>query len=156
MQKVGIFIQRIAGTVRHQVIGQYHRQLLIGHRHIAAFRAMNHWDRRSPITLAGNAPVAQPPNDFLFTQLFSIQISGNGVYRLLEIQTVVLTGIDANPVIGISLLPRHGRFIPGASANHRLNRQAVLLGKGEVALVVRRNRHDCAFAIGHQHIICHP
>ena len=29
-------VQRIAGAVRHQILGQHHRKLLVGHRHIAA------------------------------------------------------------------------------------------------------------------------
>ena len=40
---------------------QHHRQLVVRHRHVAADSAVDDRDRATPVALARNAPVAQPP-----------------------------------------------------------------------------------------------
>ena len=45
------------------VVGQQHRQLLVGHRHLPARRAVHDGDRRAPVPLAAEQPVAQPERD---------------------------------------------------------------------------------------------
>ena len=51
--------ERVAGRLEIDVLGQDDRQLLLGHRHHAAAAAVDEGDRRAPVTLARNAPVAQ-------------------------------------------------------------------------------------------------
>src|SRR3546814_16991350 len=52
-------IERVAGDVEADVVGQRHRKLVLGHRHRAAGRAMDDRARSAPIALAAHAPVAQ-------------------------------------------------------------------------------------------------
>ena len=51
------------GALRPQVrtaqIGQPHRQLVVGHRDLAVHRAVDDRDRRAPVALAAQQPVAQ-------------------------------------------------------------------------------------------------
>src|SRR5205823_14358975 len=51
--------ERIAAAIGHQVLGQHHRQLLVGHRHRAARAAVDDRNRAAPVALPGDAPVAQ-------------------------------------------------------------------------------------------------
>ena len=60
-------------------VGQFERQLLVGHRHVAAARAVDDRDRAAPVALARNAPVAQAELHFLLAQAFGSQIGSNGV-----------------------------------------------------------------------------
>ena len=45
--------------VNLHILRQQHRQLIVRHRHDAAFLAIEHRDRRAPVALAADAPVAQ-------------------------------------------------------------------------------------------------
>src|SRR3546814_14572600 len=58
-----IGLDRRTGAHERHVFGQYHRQLLLRHRHIAADRAQDHRNRATPVTLAADAPVAQAEID---------------------------------------------------------------------------------------------
>jgi hypothetical protein len=44
----------------------------------------------------------------------------------------------------------------GLGSDYAPDRQAVLCGELEIALVVRRHRHHRAFAVGHQYIVRDP
>ena len=57
-----VAVERVAGRLEVDVLGQHHRQLFARHRHRAARLAMDDRDRRPPVTLARHAPVAQPPD----------------------------------------------------------------------------------------------
>ncbi len=57
-----VAIQRIAGNVEADILGQHDRELVLGHRHDATADAMDDRDRRAPVALARDAPVAQPPH----------------------------------------------------------------------------------------------
>src|SRR6516162_2515222 len=58
-------IERIARPLESHVARQFDREVLLGHRHDTASRAMNQRDRASPISLPRYAPVAQPVGDCL-------------------------------------------------------------------------------------------
>ncbi len=57
--QLGMAIERIAGNIEADVLGQHHRQLVARHPDRPALIAMDDRDRRAPIALARNAPVAQ-------------------------------------------------------------------------------------------------
>ena len=52
-------VERVAGLVEADIVGQHHRQVGFRHRHDAAVVAMDHRDRAAPVALARDAPVAQ-------------------------------------------------------------------------------------------------
>ena len=60
VQEVGALRERVAAAVGDAVLGQHDRQVLLRHRHRAARGAMDDRDRRAPVALARDAPVAQP------------------------------------------------------------------------------------------------
>ncbi len=72
VQKRSRFVQRVAAAVRHKVLRQDHGQVFFWHRHCAAVVAVNDGDRRAPVTLAADAPVAQTPRGLLVTQAFVV------------------------------------------------------------------------------------
>ena len=55
-----VMVERIAGLVEADVLGQHHWQVFFGHGNSAANLAVDHRDRAAPIALARYAPVAQP------------------------------------------------------------------------------------------------
>ena len=59
-------------------------------------------------------------------------------------------------MLGIGLLPRCRRRFTGRGFDHRFDRQFVIVGKLEVALIMGRHRHYRAFAVTHQHIVGDP
>ena len=52
-------IQGVAGTVGNEIVGENHRQILFRDGHRAALRTVDDRNRRTPVALAGNTPVAQ-------------------------------------------------------------------------------------------------
>src|SRR5437763_1366619 len=65
VEKGMALVQRIARAVGNQVFRQQHRQIALGHRHVAARWAMDDRNRRAPVALAADAPVAQAPGRLL-------------------------------------------------------------------------------------------
>ncbi|MNQ76698.1 hypothetical protein D3C85_915450 [compost metagenome] len=59
-------------------------------------------------------------------------------------------------VLAIGVLPGGRGFVTGGGADHRLDRQVVLVGEGEVAFVVGRHGHHGTFAVIHQHVVGDP
>ena len=66
--------KRLAGT-QVQVLGQRHRQLILGHGHDAAVLAVDGRDGVAPIALAGNEPVAQTELDLTTTAAHGLEVS---------------------------------------------------------------------------------
>ncbi len=156
LEELGQPGERIAGAVGHEVLGQPDRQLLVGHRDVAAGRAMHDRDRAAPVALARDAPVAQAPLHLLVAQAFGAQVGRDGLHRRLVGQAVIFPGIDAHAVLGVLGPPRRIDAIAQRMADHRLDRQSIFVRELVIALVVRRHRHHRAFAVAHQHVIRHP
>ena len=164
LQEAFVFGQRIAAAVGYQIVWQHHRQLVIRHRDRTAVGAVDDRDRRAPIALARDAPVAQPVLDALAAQAPGGQIGGDRIDGRLVAQPVEGAGIHAHAirlvfVPGLPVLVGKGVFARARSAASRhdlTDRQAVLAGKGEVAFVVCRHAHDRAVAVAHQHIVADP
>src|SRR5438309_846195 len=58
-----VAVERIAGAVEVDVVGQLYRQVGLRHRHDPAGFAVDHRDRAAPVALARDAPVAQAEID---------------------------------------------------------------------------------------------
>ena len=159
VDEVGALAQRIAAAVGHAVLGQHDRQVLLRHRHRAARLAMDDRDRRAPVALARDAPVAQAVRRALLAQALGREVGArprrppprtrSSSYLTENTQRPrVLVGVPRLPEVGRELLAFHG--------DHLLDRQAVLLGEREVALVVRRHAHHRAVAVRHEHVVADP
>jgi hypothetical protein len=105
--ELGHLGQRRAGAGDLDVLGQDDRQLVVGHRHVAAGLAMDDRDRAAPVALAGNAPVAQAELHLLVAEVLGGEVGGDGVDGGFVAQAVVLAGIDqlALDLVGIPLGP---------------------------------------------------
>ena len=96
----------------------------------------------------------------LFTKALRLQVSRNGVDRLMEVKSVILAGIHAVGVqrlVAIPFLPVIRREFGNAVEVHCLaDFDTVAFRKRKVAFIVRRDAHDGAFAVRHQHVVADP
>ena len=154
----GMELERaLAGRAPLDVVRQLHRKLLLRHRHRAATPAVHHRNGAPPVALAGDQPVAQPVVDLGAADAALLQPGGGARDRLAGGGAGQRPGVDHRPVGDHRF--RHRRAVerrgPGR-LNDRAHRQAVGAGKGEVARVMGRHRHDGAGAVGHQHVVGDP
>ena len=117
---------------------------------------MDDRNRAAPVALAADAPIAQAELGAGLAEAFALQGSFHGVERAVEIQPVEFVGIDQLAMLTVGVVPRCRRLVTCAGSYHGLDRQVVLGRKGEVALVMGRNGHHCAFAVIHQHVVGDP
>ncbi len=153
--------QRRTGAVRYHVFRQHHRQLVGRHRDVAASLAVDDRDRAAPVALAADAPVAQAELGARLAQALGLEVGADGVEGGLVAEVVVLAGVDGEHglVLGaVPLLPDAGLEVVVALdlGDHLADRQAVLVGELEVALVMAGHRHHRAFAVVHQHVVGDP
>jgi len=120
--------------------------------------AVDDGDGRAPVALAADAPVAQSPGGLLLADALGGQQFGHLVDRILVAQAVEHAGVDAHALdlVAVAVLPGGGVEGLAVHGHHLLDGDAVLLGEGEVALVVRGHAHHGAVAIGHQHVVADP
>ena len=150
--------ERIARAVGDQVLGQDDRQVLLGHRDDAARIAMDDRDRRSPVALPADAPVAQAPGRLLAAEAAVLERGGDRVDGDLVGQAAVDVGIDRHAArrVGVPVLPLVVRELLAVDVDDLQQVDAVLLGEGEVALVVGRHAHHRAVAVVHQDVVADP
>ena len=133
-------IQRVARPVKAHVIGQSHRQIRLRHRHRTAVRAMDNRDRRAPVSLPRDAPVAQPEVDATLALSSRLQPPGDLVLGIVDRHAVDETRVDdpSRPDIGLVTDRKlFGRRV--LRTHHRHHVQPVLPRKVQVALVMRRD-----------------
>src|SRR5205823_3914954 len=95
------FREWVAAAVRHQVLGQQHRQLLIGDGHLPARAAVDERDRAAPVALPRDAPVAQAVLHALAAETLLLERRGDRVHRALEIEARELARAHGHPVFGV-------------------------------------------------------
>src|SRR5690606_6211297 len=102
--------QGVAAAVRNEVFRQDHRQVGLGDRDGTAVGAMDDGDRRTPVTLPGNSPIAQAPCGLLLAQAHVDQVGGDRVNRLGGRQAVVFARVYGPPslFVGVPILPAVG------------------------------------------------
>ena len=117
---------------------------------------MDHRNRRSPVALPGNSPIAKPVIDRSFSDAFSFQKFANRPAGFLADQAIKITGMHHSAIGGERL--HHSICIQrsGFGFNDHPDRQMILTGKIQIPLVVSRNRHDCAGTITHENEISCP
>ena len=95
---------------------------------------------------------------FRLARACGLQFCADGIKGSLKIQVVKFAAVYQLAVffVGIPILPVFWVKRVIAHGNHLLNRQAKNVGKGKIALIVRRHRHHRAIAVAPQHIIRHP
>ncbi|MNM23327.1 hypothetical protein D3C81_337250 [compost metagenome] len=150
-----IGFDRAGNAVHHHIFRQDHRQLVFWRWHHGTVFQRDHRDWCAPITLAGNAPVAQTVVNLALTNAFGDQFVGNGVETVLVIQTVKLAGVEQRAFLG-HRFSLYIRLAAVEGQNDRFDWQAVFGGEFPVALIVSRNRHHRAGTVFHQHKVGDP
>ena len=122
----------LAGRAPFHVVRQDDRELILRHRHLAVFRAVDDGDRRAPVALAGDEPVAQAEVDGAAAEALFLGMGGHGLDRLAVVHSRKFAGIDAGAVFGVGILhllqhQRAFRILDG-----ELDGQVVLFRKGDV------------------------
>ena len=156
-----------------QVLGQRHRQLILGHGHDAAVLAVDGRDGVAPIALAGNEPVAQTELDLATTAAHGLEVGNDrslALGVLAAAHASVLAGLDERALGSVGAIPVDGLGMEGIDGlaagldgsaivivqDDRHDRQVVLAGKLKVALVAAGNGHDGAGAVVGNDIIGNP
>jgi len=96
VDEIFALVERVAGAVRYAVFRQFHRQLVIRHRHVAAVVAVDDGNRATPVALTRDTPVTQAPVDLLVAQALGLEVGGDGIHRSLIVEAIVFVGVDAN------------------------------------------------------------
>ena len=141
----------VAGAAVVDGLGQQDRQVLLGDGHRAAGLAVDDRDRRAPVALAADQPVAQPVDDRRLALALLAQprrrsramasAAGwpvNGPELTMTSSTVCSVKASVSVLVGVRVLGHDDLD----------DRQAEPLREGEVALVVGRDGHDRARAVG--------
>ncbi len=149
-------VERIARLVEGGVRRQLDGQILVGHGNGAALLAMDDRDRAAPVALTRDAPVAQAVvhlarADRLLGELGLFQAVRRFLEGLFGAEPVEERRIDHRAVAVEGLvLDGEGRGVFARRQDHRPERQIVLAGEIEVALVAGRAAEDGARAVVHQ------
>ena len=146
-------VERVAGDVEADVLGQYNRQLVVGHRHRAACVAVDDRDRRAPVTLTRNAPVAQAVLRLAVAPAFALRLGDDIGLSLIDrhaVQEMRVHDVAGAGVGDVAVEIAVGVFAVG---HHARNAQIIFAGKIEIALVVCRTAENRAGAVVHQHEI---
>ena len=156
-----------------QVLGQRHRQLILGHGHDTAVLAVDGRDGVAPIALTGNEPVAQTELDLATTAAHGLEV-GHDRSLALGVLTAahagVLAGLDERALGSVGAIPVDGLGMEGIDGlaagldgsaivivqDDRYDRQVVLAGELKIALVATGNGHDGAGAVVCNDIIGNP
>src|SRR6516164_705041 len=152
-------VERIAGPVEVDVLGQGHRQIGFRYRYDPAGIAVNDRDRAAPVALARNAPVAQPKidlpdSDRAIAAALAFEQSRDLLFGLLDGHAVEETGIDHAPVAFIGGVgDDEGRRVLLRRANNRSVSELVFVREIEVALVMRGAAEDRSRAVVHDNEI---
>ena len=146
-------LQRIARRFKVHILWQSHWQLIFGNRHNPASIAVDERDRCSPIALARNAPIAQPPHSRALAPsavLSPRNHIGLGLFHRLAIEEL---RIDQNAVARFCLIAHWRISLACVLRDNTHYRQLIFGCKFEIALVMAGHAHHCACAIIHQHKI---
>ncbi len=154
-ERGGAFERRLAGRLELDVGRQQHRQFVVVDRNHAAAVAIDDRNRRAPVALAGNQPVAQAEVDGAFAEAFGLGVLNHCADGLAVIQAGEFAGVAADAVFGVGVLHLGENQRAFRILDRKFDRQVVLLRESPVARVVRRDGHHRAGAV-HQHIVADP
>ena len=128
-----------------------------GHRHDAARVAVHHRNRGAPVPLSRDAPVLQAELHRPLADALLLHPLAHARQRHLRRQAGELARLDEPPIVFEGPVDVLGRVSElRIRVDDNLDRQAVLGRELEVALIVRRHRHDRASAVVSQNKVRYP
>src|SRR6266566_5602217 len=132
-------------------------QLLLWYRNHTIIWTVDDWDRRTPVALPADQPVAQAIGDHKPANALFFDVTSHAGNRLVSGRTVKRARVNHDPQV--LFCPCPGRRVAWRLSlwpNHFAYGNTELTRKLKVTLVMSRNTHDRAGAIAHQHIIGDP
>ena len=91
----------LGGQIGARQVRQLHRQLIVGHRHLATALAVDDRDRAAPVALPAQQPVPQSEGHCTLADAFGLQLGDDRANAgLLVGQTVQDAGVDVAAVSG--------------------------------------------------------
>ena len=156
-----------------QVLGQRHRQLVLGHGHDAAVLAVDGRDGIAPVALAADEPVAQTELDLTTAAAHGLEVGHDRSLALGVLAAAhagILAGLDERALGSVGAIPVDGLGMEGIDSlaagldggavlvvqNNRHDGQIVLAGEFEVTLVAAGNGHDGAGAVVGHDVVGNP
>ena len=135
-------------------LGELDRELTEGHRHHPAVLAVDHGDRRAPVALAADQPVAEAVVHRPLAQALFLEPGGDLGLPLLARGAVEGARVHHHPGRFKGLL--QGLWeVAVLGLDDGADFEAILLRELEVPLVVGGHRHDGAGAVAHEHVVGH-
>src|SRR3989440_5333496 len=158
IHKVPLIAQwRLACRLKLHIFGQLDRQLIFRHGHHAICWAVDDRNGRAPVTLPTNQPVAQAIGDGELADALLLQVARDYRDGLVRWRAIERPGIDHHAQVQFSFCPRcRVAWVLVNWSDHLAYGDAEFAGKLEVALVMRRNAHNRARTVAHQHVIGDP
>ena len=149
--------RRFAFAGQLHIFRQFHRQLIVRHRHDSILLAIHNRNRRAPIPLARNAPILQSISRLARAKSFRRRIGRHFLDRRVRCQPRVRPGIHQPPVGRKRFAhPIDPQRRPVERLHHNLQRQMIFFGELIIPLVMRRHAHQRAGPVFRQHKIRHP
>ncbi len=148
--------RRIAAAGELHDRGQHHRQILVRNGHGPARAAVDHRDRRAPVTLARHAPVFEPVLHASLPDSARLRIVGHPPVGVARRKPRVRTGVHDRPVGVEGLGQAVARQATVLGLDNDPDGQVVPAGELEVALIVRRHAHHRTGAVLDQHEVRNP
>ncbi len=149
-------LEGVARVFKVHVQGKQDGKVTLGNRHLPTVIAVDDRDRRPPVTLAGEEPVAKLVVDGSFADPFRRKPRDDIFHRLRVHPAGEWTRVyhDAGAHISFGHLIRI-QLLP-FRLNHCLERYVILPGKFKVTLIMGRHRHHRPGPVSHQGEVGHP
>ena len=146
--------RRLARRQELDVVWELDGELVLGHGHDAAGVAVDDRDRRAPVALARDQPVAQAVLHRGSAPAVGVEVRGDRGLRLFRWRPVELPGVHEHARLEVGL--RERRAVPVLGRDHHGDRQPEQLGELEVTVVVRGHAHDRARAVRGECVVGDP
>ena len=146
-------VERVAGDVEADVLRQHHGELVARDRDDAARRTVDDRDRRAPVTLAADAPVAQTIDGGALAPAVALGTVDHLALGVLDVHPVEEVRVHQRAGAGVRLRPVERGRVLCPVGDDAADRQAVFGRELEVAAVVRGDAEHRAGPVFHEHEI---
>ena len=109
--------RRSAFDFQVHALRQHDRQLVVGHGHDAVALAVNHRNRRAPVALTRDAPIAQLVGDRALPEPVSFGVLGHPPIRFFGRQAAPLAGVDRSGPRFVGVFHLFGRDLAAVSVS---------------------------------------
>ena len=153
----GMAVEGVSGLAEDDVRGVSDGQAVPGRRHHAAGGTVDDRDRAAPGPLARDAPVPQAKDRGALAGVVRLKPGDGRSLGGFDVQAIQEAGIEQGAGTGPGLLAHlEGRRVRPRGQDDRPDRQAILPGEVQVALVMGRAAEDGARAVVHEDEVGDP